>query len=146
MLLGEVVARLAATPRVADLLSALGLLRDGGLDPTALDRLVHDPVTTVRGLVAAAPGQVAAAVRSLVGGVVPPDLAPTAVRLSAGAATVTADLASGTVSATLGLSEGPLALSGAVTATRTGASDRPHRRRSRPGGRRGRPGGARRVR
>src|SRR3954449_4302259 len=64
----------------------------------------------------------AAALRSLLRGVVESDLAPTAVSFSAGAATVTADLASGAISATVSVTEGPLAVSGTVTASRTGAS------------------------
>ncbi len=99
VLLADVVARLrAASPDLAALLDLVGVTRDGGLDPTGLDRLLHDPARTVRDRVAANAAEVAARVRALV-----PAAAGTgaAIGWSAGPATVGIDLAAGTFTAAL---------------------------------------------
>lgn len=106
ILLGEVVARVKAQPGLAELLTALGLLRNGGLDPTGLDHLLYDPVTTVVGAARTAPAQVAAALRTLLPSVTGSPLGGTQVRLGGEAASATLDLATGTLTATVDL--GPL--------------------------------------
>ena len=70
LLLGDVVARLQATsPHLAVLLGKLGLLSSTlGLDLDGLDRLLHDPAVTMRHLAAAAPTEIAGALRGLVSG------------------------------------------------------------------------------
>ena len=99
VLLADVVARLrAASPDLAALLDQFGVTRDGGLDPTGLDRLLHDPARTVRDRVAADAAEVAARVRALV-----PAASGTGTEIgwSAGPATVGIDLAAGTFTAAL---------------------------------------------
>lgn len=120
ILLGEVVTRLREEPDLARLLTAIGLLRDGGLDPSGLDRLLHDPAATLRAAVTAAPQQVATAVRGLIGAGVPTDLAPTAFRVSSGPAQLTVDLASATVAGSLTLTE-PVPLTLTLAAGPAGA-------------------------
>lgn len=97
ILLSEAVARLrTAAPDVAGLLELLGVVRAQGLDGDALDQLLHDPVATLRPLVAAHATEVAAALRTLVG-LPTTGLPPTAFRVGAGDVTVDVDLATGSV-------------------------------------------------
>ena len=119
ILLGEVVARLRANADFAGLLTAIGLLRDGGLDPGGLDRLLHDPAATLRSAVVAAPQQVATAIRALIGGVVPSDVALTAFRIASGPAQLTIDLATATITGALTIAE-PVPMTVALTATPAG--------------------------
>jgi len=120
ILLGEVVARLRADTNLAHLLTAIGLLRDGGLDPSGLDRLLHDPAATVRAGVGAAPQTVATALRAILGGSVPSDIVPTAFRVSSGPAHLTVDLAAATVAGSLTLTE-PVPLTLTLDGGPTGA-------------------------
>jgi hypothetical protein len=91
-LLGQVVARIttASTP-LAEALGALGLFRDGGLDPAGLDRLLHDTALTIRQVLSNATSTVglAAALQQLTGGVGN----GTAVSWEISGATVSVDLA-----------------------------------------------------
>jgi len=119
ILLGEVVARLRANADFAGLLTAIGLLRDGGLDPGGLDRLLYDPAATLRSAVAAAPQAVATAIRALVGGVVPSDVALTAFRVTSGPAQLTVDLATASITGALTLTE-PLPVTVGLTANVAG--------------------------
>ncbi len=119
ILLGEVVARLRANDNFAGLLTAIGLLRDGGLDPGGLDRLLHDPAATLRSAVTAAPQQVATAIRALIGGVLPSDVALTAFRIASGPAQLTIDLATATITGALTIAE-PVPVTVALTATPAG--------------------------
>ena len=119
ILLGEVVARLRANADFAGLLTAIGLLRDGGLDPGGLDRLLHDPAATLRSAVMAAPQQVATAIRALIGGVAPSDVALTAFRIASGPAQVTIDLATATITGALTIAE-PVPVTVTLTATPAG--------------------------
>ena len=67
VLLSSVLDRLsAASSQLQVLLESLGLLRAGGLDADALDRLLHDPAATLRSRVALDPAAFAAALRALV--------------------------------------------------------------------------------
>ncbi|MEO7421051.1 MAG: DUF6603 domain-containing protein [Ornithinibacter sp.] len=99
ILLSEIGARIRiASPPLADLLTHLGILRDDGVDPDAIDHLLHDPVTTIRPLVLARAAQLADDLRALTGVTVrPSDLAPTAIRIGASGLHVDVDLAAGTV-------------------------------------------------
>jgi hypothetical protein len=109
VLLGEVVARLGtAAPDVVALLQSLGLIRAGGLDPDSLDRLLFDPAATLRGAVAAAPAEVAAAIRVLLGEAPPAPGSPsrTDLTVTVGAARVTVDLAAATLTAGAAVSAG----------------------------------------
>ena len=119
ILLGEVVARLRANADFGRLLTAIGLVRDDGLDPGGLDRLLHDPAATLRSAVTAAPQQVATALRALIGGVVPSDLALTAFRIVSGPAQLTVDLATATITGAVALTE-PLPVTVGLTASPAG--------------------------
>lgn len=69
-LLGQVVARIAgASESMAAALAALGLVRQGGLDPSGLDRWLHEPVSTLDQVLAdgAAREALAIALRPLAG-------------------------------------------------------------------------------
>ncbi len=100
VLLGDLVGRLrTASPHLATLLTHLGLIAPaGGLDIDALDRLLHDPATTTRALVAAAPAEIAEALRQLVPGAVG---AGATISWAFGPATVGLDLATGGVTGVL---------------------------------------------
>ena len=105
ILLGEVIGRVRADAApVGAVLEALGLVRAGGLDTDALDRVLFDPGATLRPLIAAAPATLAAAVNVLTGA--PPDAAraPTAIDLGTDEARVRIDLASRTVAGTADVS------------------------------------------
>ncbi len=94
VLLSAVAARLgAASADLGSLLGLLGLTRDGGLDPDALDRLLHDPAATLRGRLALAPAAAATALRALVPAA---DGEGGTVAWSVGPATVGVDLVTGT--------------------------------------------------
>ncbi|NYG07821.1 hypothetical protein BJ986_002308 [Phycicoccus badiiscoriae] len=99
ILLSEIGTRIrTASPALADLLTHLGILRDTGVDPDAIDHLLHDPVTTIRPLVVARAAQLADDLRTLTGVTVrPSDLAPTAIRIGTSGLHVDVDLAVGTV-------------------------------------------------
>ena len=97
ILLSAAVSRMLTVPGLGDLLTALGLVRDGGLDPTGLDHLLYDPAATVRGAVRAAPATVAAALRTVLGSVLPSGRPASEVTLGSGAARVTLDLATARV-------------------------------------------------
>ena len=99
ILLSEIGTRIrTASPALAGLLTHLGILRDDGVDPDAIDHLLHDPVATIRPLVVARAAQLADDVRALTGVTVRPnDLAPTAIRVGANGLHVDVDLAAGTV-------------------------------------------------
>jgi len=126
VLLGEVIARLGtAAPEVVALLQSLGLIRAGGLDPDSLDRLLFDPAATLRGAVAAAPGDVAAAIRTLLGEAPPAPGSPprTAVTVTVGDAHVTIDLAAATLSADATVSaDGMPPVDVAITASPAGVA------------------------
>lgn len=93
LLVSSVADRLgAASAHLRLLLEALGLVRDGGLDPDALDRLLHDPAATLRTRVTARAADITGAVRALVPGA---GGAGTALAWSVGPASVGLDLASG---------------------------------------------------
>ncbi|MGO4257995.1 DUF6603 domain-containing protein [Marmoricola sp. RAF53] len=100
VLLGDVVRRLrAASPHLDTLLGGFGLVAAaGGLDVDALDRLLHDPAATLRGLVAAAPAEIASALRGLV-----PGATGTAAAISweVGPASLGLDLATGALTGSL---------------------------------------------
>lgn len=120
VLLSEVVARLrSGSPDLATMLETFGLVRDDGLDPDGLDRLLHDTASTLRRLTSQAPAAVAAALRALV---------PTAtgsgsaVAWALGPASIGLDLATGAVTAQLAATvEGllPVALDLAASAGAT---------------------------
>ena len=99
ILLSEVGARIrTASPALAGLLTHLGLLREDGVDPDAVDHLLHDPVATLRPLVVGRAAQIADDLLTLTGVTVrPDDLAPTAIRVGTGGLHVDVDLAAGTV-------------------------------------------------
>ena len=99
ILLSEIGARIrVASPALAGLLTHLGILRDDGVDPDAIDHLLHDPVATIRPLVVGRAAQLADDVRALTGVTVrPSDLAPTAIRIGASGLHVDVDLAAGTM-------------------------------------------------
>ncbi|MEO6411897.1 MAG: DUF6603 domain-containing protein, partial [Pedococcus sp.] len=99
ILLSELGTRIrTASPALAGLLTHLGILRDDGVDPDAIDHLLHDPVSTIRPLVVARAAQLADDLRALTGVTVrPSDLAPTAVRIGANGLHVDVDLAAGTI-------------------------------------------------
>lgn len=129
ILLSEIGTRIrTASPALAGLLTHLGILRDSGVDPDAIDHLLHDPVATIRPLVVARAAQLADDVRALTGVTVrPSDLAPTAIRVGASGLHVDVDLATGTITGDLTLAvEGlpPLELTlgaGAAGVTATAA-------------------------
>lgn len=121
ILLGEVVTRMAGVPALSSLLTALGLLRAGGLDPDGLDHLLHDPAATLRAAVAHAPGDLAAALVALLGPTPGPTLAATQFRLAAGPAAVTVDLAAATVTGALTVTD-PIPVSVALSAGPHGAT------------------------
>ena len=90
LLLGEVLERLRlSSPDVAALLTALGMF-----EPDGLDRLMHDTAQLLRGRVAVASTEIATALRALV-----PAATGTGAVLgwTVGSATLTADLAAGTL-------------------------------------------------
>ncbi len=99
VLLSGVVARLqTASAPLGDLLTALGLVRAGGLDPEGVDRLLHDTAAMARAQVALAPATCAAALRSLVSSSTG---SGSAVGWTGDGVTVSLDLATGAVSAGL---------------------------------------------
>ena len=121
VLLGEVVARMATVPALSALLAAVGLLRNGGLDPDGLDHLLFDTASTLRGAVANAPADLASALSALIGPTPGPALGPTQFRLAAGPASATIDLGAATVSGALTLAD-PLPVAVTLTAGPTGAT------------------------
>ena len=104
LLLSSVCDRVsAASPDLRALLESFGLLRDGGLDPDALDRLLHDPAATLRGRVTLDPTRIAGALRALVpaaGGT------GSALAWTVGPGTIGLDLATGELVASLHLEAG----------------------------------------
>lgn len=100
ILLSEVAARLrTAAPSLADLLTHLGIVRSDGVDPDAIDHLLRDPAGTIRPVVVSAAAQVAGDLRTLMGlNSLPADLAPTAIRVGVGPASLDVDLSVGRVS------------------------------------------------
>ncbi|MBK8729531.1 MAG: hypothetical protein IPM00_09160 [Tetrasphaera sp.] len=112
ILLSEIAGRLrTASPQLASLLTTLGVLRADGLDPGAIDRIVHDPASTLRPVVRAQAQSLAADLRALVG-TTATGLGAGVVRLGGNAAYVDVDLATGAVhgSARLDLPDGPALL------------------------------------
>lgn len=103
-LLSQVIARLAPPPPpgaeespLGRVLTALGLLRDRGLDENALLQLLHDPVAFVRSRLATDAAALAAGLRA----VIPSSTgAGTAVGWSASGVAVSVDLATGRLAAT----------------------------------------------
>jgi large repetitive protein len=96
VLLSAVVARLGGpAPAVVDVLEAIGLVVDGGIDPESLDRLLHDPVLVARG---ANLGDLASALRALIPSAIGEG---SVVSFTADTATVIVDLAAGSVTADL---------------------------------------------
>ena len=92
-LVSQVIARLRTqAPDVAELFSTLGLVRDGGLDPAALDRWVYDTRQALDEALTADRAAVAAALRRLVGDTTGTG---TTIGWSASGATVSVDLATG---------------------------------------------------
>ncbi len=112
---GAVQRVTAAVPALGDALAALGLVRDGGVDPEVLDRLLHDPVLTVSAA-RATTDDLASALRALVPGATG---SGSSVAFSADTASAEFDLATGTLTvsatsaptglpaATLSLTAGP---------------------------------------
>lgn len=108
ILLSEVAARIqAASPDLATLLTALGLLRNGGLDPDAVDHLLHDPVALLRPRVTAYAADVASALRALAG-LPAAGLAATAFRVGVAGATIDVDLAAGSLTGSVTMAAAPL--------------------------------------
>jgi hypothetical protein len=120
MLSGVMARVLAASPELGQLLALVGLVRDGGLDPDGLDRLVHDPKATILGVATAGPTALAAALRGLLQGASGTGAGLT---WTSGPASVTLDLAARSLGATLDASVAGLPAIGAtVTASPAGAS------------------------
>ncbi|MGE3443366.1 MAG: DUF6603 domain-containing protein [Acidimicrobiia bacterium] len=68
VLLGQVVSRLlGASSALADLFSVIGIVSNGGLDPTGFDAFVHDTAVTVRTSLAEHAADLASSLRSLTG-------------------------------------------------------------------------------
>ena len=81
IILSEIVGRLrVASPPLASLLGTLGIIRSDGLDPSAIDRLVHDPATTLLPVIRAGAAELATDLRGLLG-TPTTGLAATAVRI-----------------------------------------------------------------
>ncbi len=121
VLVGDVLGRLrTASPSLATLLSRLALLDGaGGLDLSGFDRFLHDPAPTLRGLVAAAPAEIGAALRDLVPGATG---SGSVVGWTVGDATLGVDLATGRLTAGLHTSvEGRLPVTVDVVAEPTTA-------------------------
>jgi hypothetical protein len=92
-LVSQVITRLRTqAPDLADLFSALGLIRDGGLDPAALDRWVYDTRQALDEALATDRAAVASALRRLIGDTTGTG---TTIGWSASGATVSVDLATG---------------------------------------------------
>jgi hypothetical protein len=110
----------AASPALGVLLEVVGLVRDRGLDPAGLDRLLFDPADVARAALADAPA-LAAALRDLVAGATG---AGAAVTWTAGGATLTLDLAARTFGAAVSVAplDGALPLTLAVAASPAGAT------------------------
>ncbi|HEY4315383.1 MAG TPA: hypothetical protein VGO19_07755, partial [Actinomycetes bacterium] len=123
ILLSEVVARLnSASPDVAHLLELLGVVRSSGLDGDALDQLLHDPVATLRPLVAAHAADLAGTLRGLIG-LPTTSLPTTAFAVGVGDATLVVDLATGSITGSVGLDiDGLPHLELDLTASATGAT------------------------
>ncbi len=119
VLLSAVVARLqSASAPLGDLLTALGIARDGGLDPEGIDRLLHDTAAMVRTQLAQAPATVATALRALVASSTGTG---STVGWTGNGVTVGLDLASGAVTAGLDSDvAGLLPVAVTVEATSTG--------------------------
>ena len=108
ILLSEVAARLqAASPDLAALLTALGILRNGGLDTDAVDHLLHDPVTMLRPRVTAYAADVASALRAMIG-LPTTGLAATAFRVGVAGATIDVDLAAASLTGSVTMANAPL--------------------------------------
>ncbi|GAA3601684.1 hypothetical protein GCM10022199_01540 [Marihabitans asiaticum] len=106
LLLGEVVGRVVRdAPALADLLTAAGLIRDGGLDPSAVDTLLHDPRSLVDAALATGANHVATLLRTLSTTIQPPSLPPTQVRIGLDQAYADVDLASRSLTAVVTLDE-----------------------------------------
>ena len=121
IVLSEVAARMrAASSELAAVLDVLGLSRDSGLDPDAVDRWFYDTAATARAAVAGDPAAFASALRPLSGA------AGTGARLewTRGAATVSIDTSTGEVSVGVAHSGsiGVPAIAGHLTSTSTGVS------------------------
>ena len=109
ILLSEIARRLrTASPELATLLTTLGVLRADGLDPDAIDRIVHDPVATLLPIIRSRAADVARDLRALLGPP-PTGLPATVVRFGDATAYVEIDCATGAISAaaTLALPEAP---------------------------------------
>jgi large repetitive protein len=99
VLLSDAVARLrSASADLAALLDLLGLSRNGGLDPDGLDRLLHDAAATVQTAVAASAADLATRLRALVATATG---SGAAIGWTSGPATVSADLATGSITGRL---------------------------------------------
>lgn len=108
ILLSEVATRLqAASPDLATLLTALGILRNGGLDPDAVDHLLHDPVTMLRPRVTTYAADIASALRAMVG-LPTTGLAATAFRVGVAGATIDVDLAAASLTGSVTMANAPL--------------------------------------
>lgn len=98
LLLGQVTARLiTASTSLSDALGALGLVRDGGLDPDGLDRLLHDTAVTMRAALTTNSVALATALRGLTGATG----TGASLAWSAGGAQLAVDLAARSASVTL---------------------------------------------
>lgn len=119
-LVSQVIGRIRAqAPDVAALFAALGLVRDGGLDPAALDRWVYDTRDALDDALAAGRDAVAAAVRGLVGD---PTDGGTAIAWTGGGVTLSVDLATGQLTGSVAIAEPALpAVDVALTVSADGA-------------------------
>lgn len=122
--LGAIASRLFGdAPALATLLVRVGVLRDGGLDPTGIDRLLFD----TRALLADAladPAGLADDIRSLLSGVLAPGSPASGpvVRLGEAAASVDVDLATGAITALASVGmPGLAAVSASATISPAGA-------------------------
>ena len=107
ILLSEVATRLqAASPDLATLLTALGILRNGGLDTNAVDHLLHDPVTMLRPRVTTYAADVAAALRAMAG--LPTTGRPPRRSGGVAGATIDVDLAAASLTGSVTMANAPL--------------------------------------
>ncbi|HHU10691.1 MAG TPA: hypothetical protein GXZ60_11855 [Intrasporangiaceae bacterium] len=98
LVLAEVVARLRAeSTAMTTLLTTLGLVRDGGLDPTGLDRLLFDTRDFLRTAITTEPAGLVTALQTLLG--IPIGPTPTTLRLGDGEGFVDIDLVTGAIEA-----------------------------------------------
>lgn len=122
LILSAVAARLQVeAPSLAALLGDYGLFRDGGLDPSGLDRLLFDTRAFLSAPLQLDPAAIVDHLRTVLGA--PAGPTPTTLRLGSGDASVDIDLATGSLGAAATVEvPGSAAVAASLTVTGSGTS------------------------